>query len=148
MTSSESTYPEPAVGPLVWGPRPVLSVVATAVAALAALWLVLADTPTDKFYAGVLTLLAVGAAAAGVLMRRRLEAGPDGMRIGTLTGVRTVRWSQVTGIDTVTRTHLGIGSAALHLDLGDDGLFIFGRIDLGTDPEDVATALNAVRPRW
>ena len=140
------TTPEPALDhPRIWGPQPLVLAACGLVTAVATLWLVLAYSPTDRFFAGILAVAGLSTLVCGLLWRRRLVASSTGLRVGTLTGVRTIRWSQVAKIDTVTRRHLGIGSAMLHLDLDEDGLFIFGRLELGTDPEQVATELRLIR---
>ncbi|RIJ69406.1 PH domain-containing protein [Nakamurella silvestris] len=156
---SPDDFPEPhdagshtpgsdASGVHVWGPRPEVLAVTTLLTALAVLWLLLAESGPDKFFAGVLTLAAAATTVAGLMMRRRLVVSEHGLRVGTMSGVKLVAWGQVHRIEITTRRHLGIGSEMLHLDLDEDGLFIFGRIDLGADPEDVARTLKQIRRRF
>jgi len=134
-------------GPRIWGPRGGVLAVTTALTAAAVIWLLLAQSPPDKFFAGVLTLAAATTTVAGLMMRRRLVASEDGLRVGTMFGTKLVSWSQVHRIHITTRRHLGVGTEMLHLDLDEDGLFIFGRIDLGTDPETVAQELRRIQRR-
>jgi hypothetical protein len=57
-----------------------------------------------------------------------------------------VPWSQVRGLDAARSQRLGIASTTIEIDLVDDDLLVFGRIDLGADPVDVLAELRAFSP--
>ena len=94
------------------------------------------DRAVSALLAGTLLLLAL---AGG---RRRLVGGPRGVLVVGLTRARVIPWSTVRRVAAGRNRRLG--SATLEIDLEDDELLLFSRIELGTDPTDVSAALS----RW
>jgi len=139
-----SDFPGP--GSHTWRPRrELLAVGCAAVIAVLAWVLLLAVDPMDRVV-GVVIAVIVGAATAWA-WRRRLVGGPRGLLVGGIGGARLVPWSQVRGLDAARTQRLGIASTTIEIDLVDDDLLVFGRIDLGADPVDVLSALRAFAPR-
>ena len=139
-----SDFPGP--GSHTWRPRrELLAVGCAAVIAVLAWVLLLAADPMDRVV-GVVIAVIVGA-ATGWSWRRRLVGGPRGLLVGGIGGARLVPWSQVRGLDAARTQRLGIASTTIEIDLVDDDLLVFGRIDLGADPVDVLSALRAFAPR-
>ncbi|MGY1690153.1 PH domain-containing protein [Geodermatophilus sp. SYSU D01105] len=99
---------------------------------------------------GGAALLLLALAARDLLLRPRLSAGAAGVAVRTLTGSVRLPWTGLRVRVRETR-RLGVRSRMLELDTAsgtdDDGvLVLLGRRDLGTDPEDVARALQALAP--
>jgi hypothetical protein len=102
--------------------------------------------PAGRLLAGCASLLVLALVARDLLSRPRLSAGPDGVRVRTLTGRRSLAWAELRVQVRVTR-RLGTSSRLLELDTAtgpdDTGvLVLLGRRDLGADPDDVARALR------
>nr|WP_275889570.1 PH domain-containing protein [Nakamurella flavida] len=76
-----------------------------------------------------------------------MTVGTHGLEIRGVGGGRTVRWAEIVRVSAPSRRRMGIASTTLELELVDDELLLFGRLDLGTDPERVAAAIAARRPR-
>ncbi len=96
--------------------------------------------PLDRIVTALVGVTLLVVAVAG--WRRRLVGGPRGLLIGGLTGTRIVPWSLVRRVECGRTKRMG--SATLEIDLTDEELFLFGRIELGAEPGDVATTLH----RW
>jgi hypothetical protein len=106
--------------------------------------------PAGRLLAGGAAVLVLGLVARDLLGRPRLSAGPDGVRVRTLTGRRSLAWGELRVGVRVTR-RLGMSSRLLELDTAagpDDAgvLVLLGRRDLGADPDDVARALHELDP--
>ncbi len=94
--------------------------------------------------------VAVGAAAlVGLRARPRLAADDEAL---VLRGPFTTRgwpWARVDAVRVVRMRRLGLPAAYLEIDARDDDggerLLVLGRLELGTDPVDVAEALQAHR---
>ena len=90
-----------------------------------------------------------GAALIGTVARPRLRAGADGVTVAGPAGRRHVPWSQVRDVRAQAVRRLGRDSTMLELDVVDpDGaerLLVFGWLELGDDPVDVAEAIRAAR---
>jgi len=132
----------PGPGARTWRPAGALILALLALACLGFAGAALPRDPLDRV---------VGAAVGGVLLvvaaigwRRRLIGGPRGLVLGGLTGSRLVPWSRVRAIDCGRTKRMG--SATLEIDLVDDELILFGRIELGADPTDVAAVLMSWYP--
>lgn len=130
-----------------FGPSRGLLVVA-AVAGLAAVaGAVVAAEPTDR-----LVLLAVAAtllalAAVGLRIGHRLTVGPQGVVVRGVTGSRTLPWADIVRVTAPSRRRMGLASTTLEIEVAEDELLLFGRLDLGTDPERVTAVLQEHRPR-
>jgi len=134
--------------PTSWAARLNLVVVAWGLTALLLVGTVL-DAVFGDGKGAVLTglaTLAVGAFAGHwTLIRPRLAAGPDGLRIRTLGGAHRLSWPGTTVRLRSTR-RLGRDGVTLEVERGDQ-LFIFGQTDLGADPRDVLDVLAVLRDR-
>ncbi len=137
-----------------WAPAPglvVLAWVVTAAAAAwtAAAWLTSAD-PAGGLLAAVATVGTGLAALFGTRARPRLRADADGITVGGLLHHRHHPWPLVQGVRVLRVRRLGRESSLLELDTvaadGTERLYLFGRLDLAADPEDVAPRLASVRP--
>jgi hypothetical protein len=141
----EYTAPAP---PTAWAPKPELVGLAWLLAAAALAGTVLGGKPTGQLLTGVATVALALIALLGTVARPRLRADADGVVLRRLTS--QVRWPWATVKIRVTRTRrLGREVALLELD-GDDSegeeqLAVLGKLDLGTDVDEVADALRDLR---
>jgi hypothetical protein len=135
-----------------WSPSAGLVGVAWTGAAAAAVWCTqligTADVPGLLLAAAATSGLVV-AALYGTRARPRLRADADGVAVRGLT-TRTVPWSQIRDVRAQAVRRWGRDSTMLELDVvepdGTERLLVFGRLDLGDDPVDVAEAVRAARP--
>ncbi|KZF02745.1 hypothetical protein A2J03_28325 [Rhodococcus sp. EPR-157] len=128
---------------------PMPAVFALAVGGLA---LVIAAILTDTDPAGrfLVTVAALGLwiiAGFAAYQRPRLWMTDSTVSMKRLTGVRTYRRDEIVRIKTVRYPRLGRRVPMLEIDVrrageDDDRLVIFGRWDLGTNPQDVYDALE------
>jgi hypothetical protein len=122
-------------------------------AAAAALVWCLAGTldPAGRVFTGVTTLVLALGALAGSRARPRLAATSVGIEVGGVTGRRVYDWARVIEIRVVHTPRLGRKVATLEIEVRDteadtgQRLHIFGQLDLGADPREVATALRTLR---
>lgn len=132
-----------------WSPRPALVVLGWILAAAAALWLVLTSDPAGRLLAAVAAVGLAVAALHGSLVRPRLSADGDGLAVRGVSGFRRWPWPAV-DVQVVRIRRLGRDVSMLELEArdaeGNEHLFVLTRLDLGTEPEDVAEALDALRP--
>jgi Bacterial PH domain len=136
-----------------WSPSAGLVGVAWTGAAAAAVWCTqligTADVP-GLLLAAAATLGLVVAALYGTRARPRLRADADGVAVRGLTMRRDVPWSQIRDVRAQAVRRWGRDSTMLELDVvepdGTERLLVFGRLDLGDDPVDVAEAVRAARP--
>ncbi|MFC5996138.1 PH domain-containing protein [Pseudonocardia hispaniensis] len=133
-----------------WSPPAVLVGLAWAGAAGAATWCWLlisggAD-PAGRLLAGVAAVLLFTAAIFGTVARPRLVAEAAGVTVRGLRGAQHHPWPRVRAIRVMRIRRFGREVPMLELDvLDDDGrerLLVFGRLDLGDDPDAVAEALT------
>lgn len=134
--SSGTDFPGP--GSRTWRPATALLLGLLVLAALAVVGAVLPREPLDRIVAGTAAVMLLALALAG--HRRRLVGGPRGLLIGGLTGTRMVPWSAVRAVECGRTKRMG--SATLEIDLADDELLLFGRVELGADPAEVAAVLT------
>lgn len=127
-----------------WAPRPALVAVGLvgALAALAGAFFYDARTGEVLFFVAAVLLTVLS--AHGLLVRPRLAADADGVRIRTIRGERRFTWSEV-NLSVRGTKRLGRESRTLEITAGDH-LFIFGWLELGADPVDVLDVLSALRP--
>jgi hypothetical protein len=120
----------------------VLKFVAAGLFGLLAL---LAPSRPQTVAALVATVGLAGYAARDLVLRERLRADADGFV--AVRGLRRVRlpWSAVERVRVDARSRLGARTELLELDLGDHGLLLFSRLDLGVDPDDAERAVAEVR---
>lgn len=93
---------------------------------------------------GIAALLLAAASAYGTLVRPRLSADRRGIRIRTAHGQVQLDWAETRTRLRATR-RLGRDSATLELETGEN-LYVFGWLELGTDPREVLDVLTALRP--
>ena len=132
---SGTDFPGP--GSRTWRPATALLVGLLVAAVAAVAGALLLTDPMDRFVAGAGAVVLVAGAAAG--WRRRLVGGPRGLLVTGVTGRRLIPWSTVRAVRCGRTKRMG--SATLEIDLVDDDLLLFGRVELGTDPTDVADEL-------
>jgi hypothetical protein len=122
---------------------------AVAAAVWAALLVGTGDGP-GLLLASVTTVALAVAAFYGTRARPRLQADRDGVTVGGLAGRRHIPWSQVRGVQARSVRRWGRDSTMLELDVvepdGAERLLVFGWLDLGDDPVDVAEAVRTARP--
>jgi PH (Pleckstrin Homology) domain-containing protein len=136
-----------------WSPSAGLVGLAWTGAVAAAVWaalLVGTDDVPGLLLAAVATAGLATTALHGTRGRPRLRTSDGGVTVRGLAGTRHIPWSQVRDVQARAVRRLGRDSMMLELDVVDpDGaerLLVFGRLDLGDDPVDVAEAVRAARP--
>ena len=113
--------------------------------------LVTHSDPTGSLLAGVATLGLLLASIWNSRARPRLAVTPDGIDVRGLLRRHSYPWSAVTDVRVVQARRLGRDTYLLGVDVLDgtafDGerLLVFGRLDLGADPIDVAATVMAAR---
>ncbi|WP_420812870.1 PH domain-containing protein [Micromonospora zingiberis] len=124
---------------------PVLKLVAAA--GLLALGILLAGGDLLQPVLGALAAAALtGWAVRDLVAPVRLTVDADGVTVPAgWTGRRHLPWPAVETIRVQRRSGRGLGGPTLEIDTG-DSLYLFSRLDLGTDPHEVADALLAARP--
>jgi hypothetical protein len=85
-------------------------------------------------------------AAYGTLLRPKLAADRDGLRMRTLGGTHRFAWHEVR-LQLVTTRRLAREVTTIELETGENGLVVLGWLELGADPRDVLDELDALRPR-
>lgn len=130
---------------LGWGPRPGAFAFGGVLLAAGIGWMVVAADVGDRVIAGAVMLIVLAAMLAGWRMRDRLHASTTGLVVGTISGKRAIAWSRVRRIAVVPHKRMGSTTHSLEIDLDDDDLLVFGRMDLGVDPELVAAELVNLR---
>ena len=135
------------MSPLQWRVRPVLPI-AKLLGAVALVLLVVAfggEDPVQWFVAIVVAATLTGWAVRDLIAPVRLSADTSGvtMVVGFLRR-RHVAWPQIDRIRVDSRERMGLRNRLLEIDAG-DSLHLFSEHELGTDPEEVAEALNALR---
>ncbi|TCP54045.1 PH (Pleckstrin Homology) domain-containing protein [Tamaricihabitans halophyticus] len=135
---------------LSWGPpRPLIVICWAAVVALV-VWVIFREDPAERVLVSIAALALAGYAAFGTFLRPRLAADRTGVRVRSLSGVRSWDWRQVR-VELVISKRLGRDLAMLEieehgdpdqLDEHDPAIFVLGWLDLGADPREVAEALE------
>ncbi|WP_328389702.1 PH domain-containing protein [Nocardia sp. NBC_00416] len=140
--------PEGAETRLAWTtPLPALIAAAGGGVVLAVGAVLIADAP-GKILLGLAAVTLLGLAALGLRQRPRLSVIPGEsplLVLRTLTGVTEYTRDQILRARVVGYRRLGRKSPMLEIDvdhLGSERLLIFGRWDLGTNPEDVYDTLR------
>jgi hypothetical protein len=137
-----------------WHTRPVLLIIAWIGTVVSLAWCILvAGDPAGRLLIGVTAAVLGVAAAYATRARPRLVAGSDGITIGGLRGPAVFGWPQVRDIRVVRTHRFGRAVCTLEIETFGPGaqdigerLHVFGRLDLGADPEDVGDTLLALRP--
>lgn len=134
--------------PTSWAPRSNLVLGTWLLTALLLVGAVLNAATDDS--SGVL-LLVLAAAAVGsyaghtTVVRPRLAADTEGLRVRTLGGTHRLPWAQ-TRYRLRTTRRLGRDGVTLEIEHGDQ-LYVLSGLDLGADPSDVIERLDDIRAR-
>jgi len=129
-----------------WSPSPTLVGVGWTCAAGAVLWTLFTHDRGGQLLVGGAGLLLAVLSLHGTLARPRLSADPQGITIRGMFGRRHWPWPRIRS-RTVHGRRLGRSTVTLELTvLPAEELIILGQLDLGADPEDVASELRALRP--
>lgn len=119
-------------------------------------WSLAATDPPGRLLTG-LAALALGLSAAfGAFARPRLRADDDGLALRGVSGRQAWPWPRVDAVRAVRMRRMGLPAAYLEVevrdedrggDRGNERLLVLGRLELGTDPVEVAGALQDHRAR-
>lgn len=135
------------MSPLLWRVKPVLPI-AKLLGAVALVVLVVAfgrDDPVQWVMAIVAGVVLAGWAVRDLIAPVRLSADTSGITLVVgFARRRHVAWPRVERVRVDRRERRGLRSELLEIDAG-DSLHLFSVHDLGTDPAEVAEALNALR---
>ncbi|WP_028927324.1 PH domain-containing protein [Pseudonocardia acaciae] len=129
-----------------WSAPVAVLVVGWLAAASALAWCALGsgDAP-GRVLAGTAVLVLGGGALVGSMARPRLAASRSGVRVrGPLRGAQ-YGWSEVSRLRLVHTRRFGRDVPSLELEVHDQRLYVFGWLDLGADPRDVADILSTLR---
>jgi hypothetical protein len=112
---------------------------------------VLTGDPQGRLFAAVAALVFAAAALYGTRARPRLTADRAGVVVRGFGAPRSYPWSTVQRMRVVRTRRWGRESALLEIDALDEAgrerLLVFGRLDLGADPDDVERELGVLRAR-
>ncbi|MGC4880084.1 PH domain-containing protein [Micromonospora sp. DT43] len=113
---------------------------------LVALGLIFADgDPLRLVLAALAAAALAGWAVRDLIAPVRLVVDPAGLTvIRGFAGRRRLPWPEIEAITVERRPRWGLTSEVLEIDAG-ESLHLFGRYDLGTNPEEVAAELRAAR---
>jgi hypothetical protein len=136
-----------------WATPAALVTVAWLAAAGALVWCLGAGPdPAGRVLFGVAAVVCTLAALYGTAARPRLVADRRGVRIRGLTRTAVGDWAHVDSVRVVVVKRFGRPVPSLELEVRDDGqpdagprLYVFGRLDLGDDPREVAETLRRLR---
>jgi Bacterial PH domain len=109
--------------------------------------LTLAATSTDapgQVLFGLAAILLFAIVAADLAFRPRLRADRAGIAVRTFGSRLHLPWGEVSELRVDERSRYGLTTRTLELEAGDT-LIVLGRRSLGTDPRDVAAALDEFR---
>jgi hypothetical protein len=116
-----------------------------AVAIVALVFAVGRHDPVQWFLAVVVAIGLAGWALRDVVAPVRLAADADGVTVVVgFAGRRRLAWSEIERVRVDRRDRLGVRTELLEVD-ADDYLYLFGRYDLGAEPEEVLASLQALR---
>lgn len=134
-----------------WTTRTTETLLSAALGAVFVLGVVLVGDGPGRVLLAAAAALLLGQAIRDLLLRPRLAAGPDGVRVRRLTGGLHLPWGRLqVGVRETRRR--GMRTVTLELDTAadpnDEGvLVVLGRRDLGADPRVVARRLRELDPR-
>lgn len=117
-------------------------------------WSVAADDPPGRLLTGLAALALALTALFGAVARPRLRADDDGLALRGVSGRRSWPWTRVDAVRSVRTRRMGLPAAYLEVEVRDEGdepdggrLLVLGRLELGTDPVEVAGTLQDHRAR-
>lgn len=126
-----------------WAPQPSLVAIGGLGALVAVAGAILSGDRAGAVLFAVAAVVLALLSGYGALIRPRLAADATGLRVRTLRGTVSLRWPETLTLLRATK-RLGRETWALEVS-SDEDLFIFGRIDLGSDPVEVLDELNRLR---
>jgi hypothetical protein len=137
-----------------WCTQPFLLLIAWIGAFVSLVWCILGpNDPAGRLLIGVTAGVLALAALYGTRARPQLVADPEGIRIGGLHGPVSFAWPQVREVKVVRTRRFGRDVSTLEIETFGPGaqdigerLHVFGRLELGTDAQEVADVLLALRP--
>ncbi|SHK79473.1 PH domain-containing protein [Pseudonocardia thermophila] len=137
-----------------WSPPPALVATLWIAAAAVGTWtaaLALSGADAPGQLLGIVTASGLAVWAFwGTRARPRLLADPDGVTVRGFGAPHHHPWPLVQNVRIVRTRRFGLTSSLLEIDAvradGTERLMLFGRLDLGADPEDVLPVLLAARP--
>jgi hypothetical protein len=128
-----------------WAPPWPLVVLGWLAALGASYWCALGATePAGRLFAAVTTAVLAVAATYGTRARPRLAVDRHGVRIAGLWRTDHHPWPAVRRVRLVHTRRLGREIPTLEVEVS-DRLYVFGRLDLGEDPRDVAVVVLDLR---
>ena len=127
-----------------WSTPAPLVAAAWVLAALLAFATVITTENAGRLLIGLAALLVSYLAAFASLARPRLSADANGLAVRGFASTTLLPWHEVKVKLQHTR-RLGREQQTLELD-ADDRLVVLTKLDLGADPEEVASVLHALRP--
>jgi hypothetical protein len=129
-----------------WAPQAPLVGIGWVLTAVAVLLVFVGNDPAGRVLLTVAALMLAAISLFGTLARPRLRADEQGVTVRGLFSSRSWTWPEVR-VRLVHGRRLGRVTTTVELTvLHDDGLIIFGKLDLGEDPADVVEQLQALRP--
>lgn len=145
MTPDDVTVGE-ARGDTWAAPWPAVALAVAGALGLGA-WALAATDPPGRLLTGIAALALALAAAFGAFARPRLRADDDGLALRGASGLRAWPWTRVDAVRAVRLRRMGLPAAYLEVEVRDEGdggdrLLVLGRLELGTDPVEVAGALQ------
>jgi hypothetical protein len=141
--------------PSQWA-APWTAVVMGAVAAVGlGAWALAATDPPGRLLVGLAALAVLAVTAVGAFARPRLRVDDAGLALRGITGTRRWPWERIDAVRVVRMRRMGLPAAYLEVEARDgaadaeptDRLLVLGRLELGTDPVDVAESLQRHRAR-
>ena len=137
---------EPITPEYRWAPQAPLVGIGWVLTAIAGLLAVVGVDAGGRVLLTVATLLLAAISLFGTLARPRLRADAQGVTVRGMFSSRTWAWPEVR-IRLAHGRRLGRVTSTVELTvLHDDGLIVFGKLDLGEDPADVVEQLQTLRP--
>ena len=110
-----------------------------------------ATDPPGRVFTAVAAVVLGGAALFGALARPRLRADPDGLVLRGVLGSTSWPWARIEAVRVARARRVGLPVAFVEIEArdaeGTEQLMLFGRLELGADPVDVAAALQEHRAR-
>jgi len=121
-------------------------------------WALAAPDPPGRLLVGIATLAVGVVTAIGAFARPRLSVDDAGLVLRGVTGTRRWPWERVDAVRVVRMRRLGVPAAYVEVEARDEALdatdrvdggrlLVLGRLELGTDPVEVAGALQEHRAR-
>ncbi|MTD56117.1 PH domain-containing protein [Amycolatopsis pithecellobii] len=126
-----------------WAPRPALVTVGLLGTLVALAGAFAYSDRTGAVLFGVAAVVLAVLSTHGLLVRPRLAADIDGVRVRTMHGEQRFNWAEA-HLSLRTTKRLGREATTLEISAGDQ-LFVLGRLELGADPVDVLEVLSTLR---